>query len=129
MAPASGLMFELPFDNYDGKFIFLNDGDKIYLGEDELKVILAPGHSPGSICFYSEKQRFIISGDCLFNGSIGRTDLPRGNHQTLIKSIKEKLFTMPDDVVFKIGHVPVTKIGEEKRTNPFVGESANVFIQ
>ena len=129
MAPASGLMFELPFDNYDGKFIFLNDGDKIHLGDDELTVILAPGHSPGSICFYSEKQHFVISGDCLFNGSIGRTDLPRGNYQTLIKSIKEKLFALPDDVIVYSGHGPVTTIGEEKRSNPFVGVSASVFIE
>ncbi|HEV8079903.1 MAG TPA: MBL fold metallo-hydrolase [Chitinophagaceae bacterium] len=123
MAPASGLMFDMPFDNYTGEFIFLNEGDKIYLGEDELEIILAPGHSPGSICFYSKAQKFIIGGDVLFNGSIGRTDLPGGNYNTLIQSIKEKLFVLPDDVVVYNGHGPETTIGNEKKFNPFVGEN------
>jgi glyoxylase-like metal-dependent hydrolase (beta-lactamase superfamily II) len=121
-APASGLMYHLPFDNYQGQFIYLNDGDKIMLGEDELEVILAPGHSPGSICFYSKEQKFIIGGDVLFNGSIGRTDLPMGDHQTLLNSIKQKLFVLPDEVVVYSGHGPETTIGKEKKSNPFVGE-------
>src|SRR5665811_1562612 len=83
-APTSGLMYDMPFDNYQGEFIFLNEGDKIFLGEDELEIIHAPGHSPGSICFYSKAQKFIIGGDVLFNGSIGRTDIPMADHQTVI---------------------------------------------
>jgi glyoxylase-like metal-dependent hydrolase (beta-lactamase superfamily II) len=122
MAPASGLMFEMPFDNYQGKFIFLNEGEIITLGEDELDIILAPGHSPGSICFYCKAQKFIVGGDVLFNGSIGRTDLPGGNYNTLIQSIKEKLFVLPDDVVVYNGHGPETTIGNEKKYNPFVGD-------
>ncbi len=122
MASASGLMFNLPFDNYQGKFIFLKEGDDIYLGEDELKVIEAPGHSPGSICFYCKAQKFIIGGDVLFNGSIGRTDLPGGNYNTLIKNIKEKIFVLPDDVIIYSGHGEETTIGKEKKSNPFVGE-------
>ncbi len=122
MASASGLMFNLPFDNYQGKFIFLKEGDDIYLGDDELEVIDAPGHSPGSICFYSNSQKFIIGGDVLFNGSIGRTDLPGGDYDTLIKSIKEKLFVLPDEVIVYNGHGPETTIGNEKKFNPFVGE-------
>ncbi len=122
MAPASGLMFDMPFDNYQGKFIFLNEGEKIFLGEDELEIIHAPGHSPGSICFYCKEQKFIIGGDVLFNGSIGRTDLPGGDYDTLIKSIKEKLFVLPDDVIVYNGHGPETTIGNEKKFNPFVGE-------
>ncbi len=122
MAPASGLMFNLPFDNYTGAFIFLNADDKIILGEDELEIIHAPGHSPGSICFYSQPQKFIIGGDVLFNGSIGRTDLPKGDHNTLIKSIKEKLFLLPDDVTVYSGHGAETTIDNEKKYNPFVGE-------
>lgn len=123
LAPASGLMYEMPFDNYAGEFIFLNEGDRIFLGEDKLDVIHAPGHSPGSICFYCEAQHFIIGGDVLFNGSIGRTDLPMGDHQTLLNSIKQKLFVLPDDVVVYNGHGPETTIDDEKKYNPFVGEN------
>ena len=120
MAPASGLMFNLPFDNYSGEFIFLNEGDIITLGADKLEVIHAPGHSPGSICFYCKEQKFIIGGDVLFNQSIGRTDLPQGNHEDLIKSIKEKLFMLPDDVTVYSGHGIETSIGYEKKNNPFL---------
>jgi Zn-dependent hydrolases, including glyoxylases len=121
-APTSGLMYDMPFDNYTGEFIFLNEGDKINLGDDELEIIHAPGHSPGSICFYCKAQKFIIGGDVLFNGSIGRTDLPLGDHQTLLNSIKQKLFVLPDDVIVYNGHGPETTIGNEKRSNPFVGK-------
>ncbi|MEO5781890.1 MAG: MBL fold metallo-hydrolase, partial [Ginsengibacter sp.] len=121
-APTSGLMYEMPFDNYQGEFIFLNEGDTITLGEDELEIIHVPGHSPGSICFYCKAQNFIIGGDVLFNGSIGRTDLPMGDHQTLITGIKQKLFALPDDVIVYSGHGRDTTIGGEKKSNPFVGE-------
>jgi len=120
MAPASGLMFNLPFDNYTGQLIFLKEGDIISLRDDILKVIEAPGHSPGSICFYCEKQKFIIGGDVLFYQSIGRTDLPGGNHESLIKNIKEKLFLLPDDVKVYPGHGPATTIGDEKKYNPYL---------
>lgn len=119
-APTSGLMWNMPFDNYQGKLSFLAEGDTIKLGEDELKVILAPGHSPGSICFYCAKQSFIISGDVLFNRSIGRSDLPGGDHDTLIKSIQEKLFILPPETKVYSGHGPVTTIGEEKSENPYL---------
>lgn len=120
-APASGLMFNLPFDNYIGDFIYLNDGDIISLGSDKLEVILTPGHSPGSVCFYCAAQAFIIGGDVLFNNSIGRTDLPGGDHETLLRSIREKLFVLPDHVKVYSGHGNPTTIGDEKRTNPYVG--------
>jgi glyoxylase-like metal-dependent hydrolase (beta-lactamase superfamily II) len=119
-APASGLMWNVPFDNYTGEITFLKEDDIIKLGEDELKVIEAPGHSPGHICFYCAKQNFIISGDVLFNRSIGRTDLPGGNHQTLVNSIKQKLFILPDETVVYSGHGAPTTIGEEKRENPYL---------
>ncbi len=119
-APASGLMWDMPFDNYTGEFIFLKEGDKINIGEDELDVIEAPGHSPGHICFYSPKQNFLIGGDVLFNRSIGRTDLPGGNHAQLIKNIKEKLFVLPNATVVYSGHGPATTIGEEKKENPYL---------
>lgn len=123
-APASGLMYDMPFDNYKGDYIFLKEGDTIRLGADELRVIEAPGHSPGHICFYSASQHFIISGDVLFNRSIGRTDLPGGDHDTLLRNIREKLFVLPDDTVVYSGHGPVTTIGEEKKLNPFLRDGA-----
>lgn len=120
LAPASGLIYNMPFDNYQGQFIYLKEGDAVFLGDDELTVIEAPGHSPGHICFYCSKQNFIISGDVLFNRSIGRTDLPGGNQDLLLKNIREKLFVLPDQTVVYSGHGPVTTIGEEKKENPFL---------
>lgn len=120
MAPASRLMFDLPFDNYQGELIYLQESDVVSLGNDHLEVIHAPGHSPGSICFYCKKQNFIIGGDVLFQNSIGRTDLPFGNHQDLISSIREKLFKLPADVKVYPGHGSVTTIGAEIKDNPFL---------
>lgn len=119
-SPTSGLMYNMPFDNYAGEFIYLKEGDMVKLGEDELKVIEVPGHSPGHICFYSKSQNFIVSGDVLFNRSIGRTDLPGGDHETLLKNIREKLFVLPAETKVFSGHGPETKIGEEKKFNPFL---------
>lgn len=119
-APTSGLMYDMPFENYSGDYIYLKEGDKVNLGSDILDVIEAPGHSPGHICFYCAGQDFIISGDVLFNRSIGRTDLPGGNHQVLLKNIREKLFVLPDETVVYSGHGPETTIGEEKIYNPFL---------
>lgn len=119
-APTSGLMYNMPFDNYVGKFIELKEGDIISFDKDELLVIEAPGHSPGSICFYCARQNFVIGGDVLFKRSIGRTDLPGGNHQTLLNNIRQKLFTLPDNTIVYSGHGPATTIGEEKRENPFL---------
>lgn len=119
-ATAAGLMYNMPFDNYAGDFIVLAEGDKILLEEDELEIIEAPGHSPGSICFYCRKQNFVIGGDVLFKRSIGRTDLPGGDHQTLLNSIRKKLFVLPDETIVYNGHGQPTTIGEEKRENPFL---------
>lgn len=119
-APASGLMYDMPFDNYTGDFILLNEGDFIKLGDDELKVLLTPGHSPGSLSFYAAKDKFVISGDALFKNSVGRSDLPGGNHAQLIRSIKENLLSLPEDTVVCSGHGPQTTIGEEKLNNPYL---------
>jgi hydroxyacylglutathione hydrolase len=119
-APTSGLMYNMPFDNYAGAFIELKEGDTILLGEDTLEILETPGHSPGSICFYCRKQNFVIGGDVLFHRSIGRTDLPGGDHQTLLKSIRKKLFVLPDETVVYNGHGSSTTIGEEKIYNPFL---------
>ncbi len=97
-APQAGKMWGIPIENYEGKLHFLQENDVVTLGEDELKVLLAPGHSPGSICFYCEKQKFVIGGDVLFKESIGRTDLPGGSHETLLESIRQQLFILPNDI-------------------------------
>lgn len=120
LAPVSAQMYQLPFENYEGELQFLEEGNVVRLGADELYVFLTPGHSPGSICFYSMEGKFIISGDVLFHGSVGRTDLPGGDFGTLEQSIKSKLYILPEDVVVHPGHGESTTIGDEKRTNPFV---------
>jgi len=98
---------------------FLPETGTISFGNSHLELIFAPGHSPAHLCFYSKNDRFLIGGDVLFYGSIGRTDLPGGNHQQLIHNIKEKLFVLPDDCKVYPGHGPATTIGFEKQNNPF----------
>lgn len=99
---------------------FLKEGDKVKFGNSELEVLYTPGHADGSVCFLNRKQKFVIVGDVLFNQSIGRTDLPTGDYDLLIKSIREKLFTLPDDFTIYPGHGPETSIGFEKVNNPYL---------
>jgi hydroxyacylglutathione hydrolase len=99
---------------------FIKEGDKILFGNCELDVILTPGHSPGSICFINHSTQDAIVGDVLFNGSIGRTDLPGGNFETLINSIKSKLMPLPHNYDVYSGHGPKTTIGYERQHNPFL---------
>ena len=119
-APQSGKMWQLPFDNYEGPLVYLKEGEIIKIGDDELKMLLVPGHSPGSLAFYHAAGGFVIAGDALFNGSIGRTDLPGGDMDTLLNSIRTQLFTLPDETVVYPGHGEPTTIGQEKKTNPFL---------
>lgn len=100
--------------------VYLEEGDKIKFGQSELEILFTPGHSPGSITFYNRDQKFMIAGDVLFHGSIGRTDLPGGNYQTLIDSIKNKLFPLGDDYTVYNGHGPTTTTGFERLNNPFL---------
>lgn len=100
---------------------FIEEGEKIAWGDNTLEVIFAPGHSPGSVCFYNAKEKKLWAGDVLFRESIGRTDLPGGDYDTLESNILTKLFTLPDDVEVFPGHGIPTTIGHEKRHNPFVG--------
>ena len=100
--------------------VFLEEGETINIGSIELEILFVPGHSPGSICFYHVATKQVISGDALFYGSIGRTDLPGGNHAQLIAAIKAKLLTLPEDVQVHSGHGPATNIGFEKKNNPFL---------
>jgi len=99
---------------------WLEEGDQVQIGDLVLEVLHCPGHSPGSIVFFNPAQRFALVGDVLFQGSIGRTDLPGGDHDTLIRSIKGKLLPLGDDVVFVCGHGPTSTFGQERATNPFL---------
>jgi glyoxylase-like metal-dependent hydrolase (beta-lactamase superfamily II) len=119
-SPEIGKMYNVPFEPSVEPARYLEEGEKIQLGDDELVILLTPGHSPGSVCFYCAAQQFVIGGDVLFYQSIGRTDLPGGDHQTLINSIQEKLFVLPDDVTVYPGHGQPTTIGFEKKNNPFL---------
>ena len=121
--PASGLMYNLPFENYNAELKFIKPGENIRLGKDEIEVRFTPGHSPGSVSFYNKPAGFVIGGDVLFNGSIGRTDLPGGDFDTLVTSIREQLFVLPPETIVYSGHGPETTIGFEKKNNPFVGEN------
>lgn len=117
--PMSARNYGFDFKPFFGEIEFLNEGDSLFLDEDELKVLFVPGHSPGSIAFYNNAQNFVISGDALFQGSIGRTDLYRGNHAQLLESIRTQLFTLPEETKVYSGHGNATQIGFEKNHNPF----------
>ena len=101
---------------------FLNDGDSFKFGNSSLKIIHTPGHSPGCVCFYSEPDEMIITGDTLFSGSIGRTDLPGGDYDQIMDSLLNKLMTLPGDTTAYCGHGPNTQISHELMFNPFITE-------
>jgi len=119
-APEAGLLWGMPFENYRAELVYLTPGKQVTVGEDELTILFLPGHSPGSVGFYSKDQGFIIGGDVLFRGSIGRTDLPGGDHETLLRSIREQLWPLPDETIVYPGHGEPTTIGWEKKHNPFL---------
>lgn len=121
-SPEIGVMYNVRFEPSPMPSAYLEEGDKISFGGVDLEVIFTPGHSPGSVSFYCAEEKFLIGGDVLFYQSIGRTDLPGGNHATLLASIREKLFVLPDDVKVLPGHGPATTIGFEKQHNPFLNE-------
>ena len=120
LAPASGLMWNLPFDNYHGELEYLVPGRSIMLGNDEIQVLFTPGHSPGSVSFYSPANSFVISGDVLFRESIGRTDLPGGDFSILSRSILDQLYNLPGETIVYSGHGPSTSIEWEKSHNAYV---------
>jgi glyoxylase-like metal-dependent hydrolase (beta-lactamase superfamily II) len=97
---------------------------QLEFGDSALEILFVPGHAPGHLCFYSAEAGILIAGDTLFQGSIGRTDLPGGDHETLLHMIKTQLLTLPEETIVYPGHGPSTTIGAEKRNNPFVGERA-----
>ncbi len=108
--PESGVEIDVP----------LTDGDTIALGKEAIEVIHVPGHSPGGIALYSPSGKFVLSGDSLFKGSIGRTDLEGGDQHTLVEAVRHRLLSLPDDTLVLPGHGPATTIGDEKTSNPFL---------
>lgn len=99
---------------------YLSEGETVSFGEHEFEVLHCPGHAPGHVVFFNRKARFAHVGDVLFNGSVGRTDLPGGDHDALIRSIREKLLPLGDDIGFLCGHGPGGRFGDERRSNPFL---------
>jgi hydroxyacylglutathione hydrolase len=119
-APISAKQWGVPFENYAGPLHWLHAGDEIVLGHNRMKILFTPGHSPGHVSFYCPEDGFVLSGDVLFKNSIGRTDLPGGNYERLIRSIREELLTLPVDTVVYSGHGEFTNVGSEKTRNPFL---------
>ncbi|MDD6473793.1 MAG: MBL fold metallo-hydrolase [Bacteroidales bacterium] len=114
-------MFGIPYkENIPFPCKYLKEGDRIFFGHSSLQVLHIPGHSPGSIAFYSEKDNAVFTGDALFAGSVGRTDLEGGDHSRLIQSIRDKLFTLPSHTKVYPGHGPMTDIETEKNYNPYL---------
>jgi glyoxylase-like metal-dependent hydrolase (beta-lactamase superfamily II) len=115
-APQMGIRYEVsPLPQ-----VYLSESGTVKFGETELELIFSPGHSPAHLCFLNKEENFLIGGDVLFYRSIGRTDLPGGNHDLLISNIREKLFSLPDETRVYPGHGPATSIGIEKQFNPFL---------
>lgn len=121
-AKQAGMMYGTPVDDMPEPGSFLQEGDVVTFGNTKLEVLFTPGHSPASICFYDKESKQLISGDVLFKGSIGRTDLPGGNYETLMQNIFTKLMTLDDYVKVYPGHMDATTIGKERRNNPFILE-------
>jgi hydroxyacylglutathione hydrolase len=119
---ASGAKWGMPEARGFTPYRWLHDGDVVTLGETQFEVYHCPGHTPGHVIFFHRQARFAQVGDVLFQGSIGRTDFPRGNHAQLIEAITSKLWPLGDDVRFVPGHGPMSSFGQERRTNPFVAD-------
>ncbi len=120
--PQQSQMFGFPLARTFTPDQWLKDGDTVSVGEEVLQVVHCPGHTPGHVVFFSEKEKLAIVGDVLFQGSIGRTDFPKGDYDTLIRSIKEKLWPLGEAVSFVPGHGPMSTFGQERKTNPFVAD-------
>ena len=120
LLPEQAMQFGFPEAETFTPDRWFEDGDTVTVGETELAIRHCPGHTPGHVVFFDAESRVVIVGDVLFAGSIGRTDFPRGDYDTLIRSITERLLPMGDDVTFVPGHGPNSTLGEERRTNPFL---------
>ena len=122
--PVVSAKYGVPCDVPPTPDYFIDEKSELKLGDKKIEILFTPGHSPGSLSFYFGEEKFVLSGDALFQQSIGRTDLPGGDFSTLVQSIHDKLFSLPDETQVYSGHGSVTTIGEEKNFNPFVGKNA-----
>lgn len=120
--PQQSQMFGFPDVEVFDPDRWLVDGDTVSVGKETLDVLHCPGHTPGHVVFYNAAEQLALVGDVLFQGSIGRTDFPKGDHPTLIRSIREKLFPLGDEVAFIPGHGPMSTFGQERKSNPFVSD-------
>jgi len=118
--PEAAAKWGVPTEAYKGSIQYIQEGELISFGKDSFKVLLTPGHSPGSVCFYNSQQDFLMGGDLIFKDGVGRTDLPGANPNDLIKSIREQIFPLPDSLTIYSGHGPVTTWGREKEHNPYI---------
>jgi hydroxyacylglutathione hydrolase len=118
--PEAAAKWGAPTEAYKGAIQYIHEGEMIQFGSDSFKVLLTPGHSPGSVCFYHVEQDFMIGGDLIFKDGVGRTDLPGANPLDLIKSIREQIFPLPDSLTIYSGHGPATTWGREKEHNPYI---------
>jgi glyoxylase-like metal-dependent hydrolase (beta-lactamase superfamily II) len=121
--PGQSQRYGFPLDASFTPSRWLKDGDSVQVGEEKLTVLHTPGHTPGHVVFFDSTANLALVGDVLFRGAIGRTDFPRGDFNTLISSIREKLFPLGDDVAFISGHGPMSTFGNERRSNPFLIDS------
>ncbi|KAB1178149.1 MBL fold metallo-hydrolase [Photobacterium damselae] len=125
--PRQSEMFGFPMTEAFDPTQWLEDGDTVTVGEEVLSVLHTPGHTPGHVVFFSDSAKVAFVGDVLFNGGIGRTDFPRGDYQTLINSIKGKLWPLGNDVIFIPGHGPSSTFGRERASNPFVADEMPLY--
>lgn len=114
--------YGLKMDSLIAPVVGLEDGSEFEFGGENVRIFLAPGHSPGSVCFYIKSQEVLIAGDVIFQGSIGRTDLPGGSYEVLMSSIRSKVMILPDEVTIYSGHGPITTVGQERIANPFINQ-------
>lgn len=119
-AVTQGEVFGVPLDPVEEPDGWISEGDPVSFGNSAMETIHVPGHAPGSLVFYHPEQKFLLAGDVLFRGSVGRTDLPKGSYEQLIGNIRSKLLVLPDDVIVYCGHGPETSIGQERLNNPFL---------
>ena len=118
--PEGGARWGVPCDPYTGPVQYIEQDEILVFGEDQFKVLVTPGHSPGSVCFYHQEQDFLIGGDLIFKDGVGRTDLPGSNPLDLMNSIKTQILPLPDTMTIYSGHGPATTWGREKKANPYI---------
>jgi len=118
--PEGGARWGVPCEPYKGLVKYIEHNEIIVFGKDQFRALLTPGHSPGSLCFYHEKQDFMLGGDLIFKDGVGRTDLPGCNPLDLISSISTQILPLPDTLTIYSGHGPATTLGREKKSNPYI---------